>query len=264
MRRQLACTFANAGWRQSLGMAPSAHLRISGQMALAGAGTNSGPLSGRYQANRTDRGTWCRIAWRVCRLRLGGWFGDRTGRAHRGRSAIGAFHRSRPSWKWHRPPKPGFPGEWRRRQSPGPVSLNSSKAFGWKWLRRDQLSAIMPASGWQVPSPSGAELASGLQLARSTHMTLGHHKRTKSIKGISGRDAVIALWTSGHGEPYAAGQAAARHRGGLLCHATAPSTWRTMGRRRRVHDPESGSRTDRYPTSRSTRLAPSGIVRAHG
>ena len=63
-------------------------------------------------------------------------------------------------------------------------------------------------------------------------------------------------WTSGHGQSYAAGHLTASHRGGLRCHAAAPPTWRTMGRGRRVYEPETGSRHDPYPTSRSTRLAP--------
>ena len=92
-------------------------------------------------------------------------------------------------------------------------------------LRRDQLSAMIPASGWVVPSASGAELASGLQVARSTYMTLGNNKRKRNRpKALAYAVLSSRLWTSGHGAPYAARRATARHGGGLLCHAAAPPT----------------------------------------
>ena len=50
---------------------------------------------------------------------------------------------------------------------------SSGEAFEWRCLRRNQLSAIMPASGGWFRGRAVAELASGLQLARSTHMMFG-------------------------------------------------------------------------------------------
>ena len=116
-RRQPAFPVCQPRLTTSLGMAPSTYRRISRHMAPApipwscavtfrrivrAEGVAPGPIGGR-----------CNRRWRLVSTVSGGALG--------GGPTIGAVHRSRQSWEWHLPAIAGFPGNWRRRQLPGPA-----------------------------------------------------------------------------------------------------------------------------------------------
>jgi hypothetical protein len=102
----------------------------------------------------------------------GAWFPGTIGGAPGGRPAIGTFHLARQSGEWRLPPIHGFPGQWRWRQFPVVAPLNPGKSFGSKQWRRDQMTAIMPASGGWFRTRWVPHQAADVQLARSTYMTL--------------------------------------------------------------------------------------------
>jgi len=175
---------------QILRMAPSAQPRISGQLALTPI-----PGSGRPELRQSAR------AEGLVRGSPGGdHTGDRrdvpsvSGRVCDGRQAIGASRPRRQSGEWRLPAIPGFPGKWRWRQFPSPAHLNSGKLLPQKPLRQDQMTAIMPASGRLRPRARLRALVADLQLAPSTHTTLGgiedgHNERRKygSLGGHAGK-----------------------------------------------------------------------------
>jgi hypothetical protein len=168
VRCQTWLTVCQRQLTQPRGMAPSAYLLISGQMALA-------PIPGSCAVELRQihrQKNLCPNRMTAMEAATGAWFPGTIGGAPGGRPAIGTFHLARQSGEWRLPPIHGFPGQWRWRQFPVVAPLNPGKSFGSKQWRRDQMTAIMPASGGWFRTRWVPHQAADVQLARSTYMTL--------------------------------------------------------------------------------------------
>ena len=98
-------------------------------------------------------------------------------RAVRVPTAVAGLQRKlTPIPKWHRRANTGFPGNWRRHQSPGAGGSKSGESRWHKDLPPDGMAGIMPATGECPEARAEAHRASEQQLALSTYVKLGSPK----------------------------------------------------------------------------------------